>query len=283
MFADERGNSAEPDPSAVAALVQGVLERKPFLVLTGRKGAGKTAVLDATLQIVSRSGTRIVRLPNAGEAGPRLRRLVGQMRRRRDAEALSDDATKSVLDMLTRHAEAEEQIVLAIDNAHELTPEALKCLGLLSTVMQTAHGAAPQILLVGRPTLGETLGRAEFARLRERIGTELSLGKPDQAKAPIPKGPKWHRPRRRAAGLAVAALAFGVLMLARHRQQMSAEQAHGPVLVMAPMATQSARAEDRSSARGLAVTEAVPGHSQPRPAVLTAPAPSHALLGGKAL
>src|SRR4051794_38532650 len=62
MFADGRGNSAEPDPSAVAALVQGVLERKPFLVLTGRKGAGKTAVLDATLQIVSRSGTRIVPL-----------------------------------------------------------------------------------------------------------------------------------------------------------------------------------------------------------------------------
>lgn len=223
----------EPDRNTAAALVQGVLDRNAFLVLTGEQGAGKTAVLGAAVEALSHRGMRIIRVRSPGEGGSGLRRLVGQVLGFVDADTLSDGAIKSVLHLLTTPEGGERQVVLAIDDAQNLTPKALNCLGLLSRVMQTAGAAAPQILLVGRPSLWKALDRGEFSEIRERIGTELTLGKPMRPAGEVRDRPTWRRARWQTAGLALAAIAPGFVLFAVYSQPSSPGNAQTPELGMA--------------------------------------------------
>jgi hypothetical protein len=127
--------------------------------------------------------------------------------------------------------------------------------------MQTAEAAPPQILLVGRPSLRKTLHRDEFSKIRERIGTELTLGKSAPGEGAVPDRRNRLRIRRQTAGLALAALASGAILFAANSQPSSPGHAQAPALVMAPLAMQPRGAENDTPPQSL-----VAGEEEPEPA-----------------
>jgi type II secretory pathway predicted ATPase ExeA len=82
----------------------------------------------------------------------------------------------ALTDYLLKHYAAEQKaVVLIVDEAQHLDAALLEELRMLAN-LEAPGGRAVQVLLVGQPSLLETLRRPELASLRQRIGARTELG-----------------------------------------------------------------------------------------------------------
>ena len=152
-----------------------------FVQLTGEVGTGKTTLCRCLLEQIP-EGTRIALLLNPLVTPRELLAAVSEELQIDISESI--DSTRLLVDGLNRylldaHGRG-ERVVVVIDEAQNLSPEALEQVRLL-TNLETSKEKLLQIVLLGQPELRELLQRRSLRQLAQRITARYHLS---------PLGPK---------------------------------------------------------------------------------------------
>jgi len=204
---DEAPFSITPDPAfvylsqrhrdALAHLLYGIGQGGSggFVQLTGEVGTGKTTLCRCLLEQVPEN-TRIALLLNPLVTP---RELLAAVSEELGIDIRgSIDSTRLLVDGLNRYLleahQRDERVVVVIDEAQNLSPEALEQIRLL-TNLETSKEKLLQIVLLGQPELRELLQRRSLRQLAQRVTARFHLS---------PLGPKdthlYIRHRMQVAG-----------------------------------------------------------------------------------
>jgi putative secretion ATPase (PEP-CTERM system associated) len=185
----ERPFALSPDPEylylsrvhreALDAIRFGIESRVGFIVVTGEIGAGKTTVLQTLLRRLDERAV-VARLVNT----------ILEPRELLDAIAIDfglDPNGKSkpmllreLADFLVQQRTQGRASLLVIDEAQNLTPQALEEIRLLSN-LETEKSKLLQIILAGQPNLRDTIDSPVLEQLRQRITVNYHLTPLDAA------------------------------------------------------------------------------------------------------
>jgi len=160
---------------ALATLYYGVRHQKGFVVLTGEVGTGKTLLVRCLLHLFKGNDFACAYIFNS-RLSPRefLQYIAADL-----GLAVSGKNKTEILLELGRYLLCRHQkdllTVLVVDEAHDLSAEALEEVRLL-TNLETAQKKLLQVLLVGQPELDEKLDSIELRQLKQRIALRCHLG-----------------------------------------------------------------------------------------------------------
>ncbi|MCP4035814.1 MAG: AAA family ATPase [bacterium] len=172
-----------PDPSflylgeahreGLATLVYGVQSGKGFVLLTGEVGTGKTTLLHALLSQLEAS------TDSAFIFNPRLSpldffELLFQEYGIKKKCTSKAEYLIRLNEYLIERLANNEQTLLIVDEAQNLSPEMLEEIRLLSN-LETPTSKLIQIMLIGQPELNEMLSRPDLRQLRQRIALRHHL------------------------------------------------------------------------------------------------------------
>lgn len=173
-----------PDPSflfptarhneALASLYYGVTAHRGFVVLTGEVGTGKTLMLRSLLGLLQRRKVAFALIFNPSLSPLEfIRYIAGDFGLPVTGKA--KDEIIHVLNgfLLQRHQKGLTTL-LAVDEAHHLSPELLEEIRLL-TNLETAQQKLLQIILAGQPELDQKLDSFELRQLKQRIALRCHL------------------------------------------------------------------------------------------------------------
>lgn len=179
----EKPFSIQPDPDflffsrrhrmAYTMLEYGVENRAGFSVITGDIGSGKTTLVRCLLNNLPES-------VNVGLISNTHRGLSGLLEWVMLAFDQSYDQASPVAmfdafqQFLIREYGAGRRIILIVDEAQNLSPEALEELRLLSNINADKHQLL-QMILVGQPELQQLLNRPELQQLAQRVAVDFYL------------------------------------------------------------------------------------------------------------
>ncbi len=170
---------AEPHAAALATVVEAVMRRKGFVLMTGPIGTGKTTVVHTALQILTERAATSHPISSAFILNPTLSREEFMEMILTEFEipctATSKPARLSALQrMLLETQRKGGTSLLLVDEAHLLTPELLEEIRLLSNA-DTYQEKLLQIVLCGQPELLGILRKPELRALRQRVASTCSL------------------------------------------------------------------------------------------------------------
>lgn len=152
---------------ALSHLFYGVTQRKGVLVITGEIGTGKTTLCRSFLnQLTKNVKTAFILNPHFFEA-QLLEAIIKDFGINVKHESRLSFAWE-LHRFLLNQSESGNNVVLIIDEAQNLTPQALEQIRLLSN-LETEKDKLIQIILVGQPELNQRLNLYDFRQLRQRI------------------------------------------------------------------------------------------------------------------
>jgi putative secretion ATPase (PEP-CTERM system associated) len=166
--------------SAYAYLKYGVYQGEGFIVVTGEIGAGKTTLVRALLEELDPRKVVAVQLVSTMLDSDNLLRAVatafGLAVRGEDKAHLLASLEAFLTALVTQNKRA----LLIVDEAQNLTPQAMEELRMLSN-FQLADRALLQSFLVGQPELRELMRAPSMQQLRQRIIASYHLGPMDKS------------------------------------------------------------------------------------------------------
>ncbi len=152
---------------ALAYVTYGVFQRKGFFALTGAVGVGKTTVINAFIDLFQPS-LEVAFVFTTKFPFDQLLYLICKDFGI-DVEGMNKAQMILALnDFLISQYEKDNNTVLIIDEAHNLMPDVLEELRMLSN-LETRNRKLIQIGLVGQPELEDILNMNEMRQLRQRI------------------------------------------------------------------------------------------------------------------
>ncbi|MEZ4600273.1 MAG: XrtA-associated ATPase [Syntrophotaleaceae bacterium] len=158
---------------AIRYLDYGLREGAGFILLTGEVGSGKTTLVKDFIGRLDRS-TVLAMIFNTSIGGDQLLASIneefGLDVHGRDRVGLQRDLN----DFLIAQYSAGIRPILMIDEAQNLSPEALEDVRMLSN-LEAADSKLLQIILIGQPELQTTLDQHSMRQLRQRIGISCHL------------------------------------------------------------------------------------------------------------
>jgi len=144
-----------------------------FALVSGEVGGGKTTIIQYLLRRVP-VGLRIGLLTNVyGAMGALLPWLLQSLGVRPERTGASD-LYGAFVNYLERQHAASRRVVLIIDEAQNLSAEALEELRLISNV-NTSRALLLQTILVGQPELRNTLRERRMRQLAQRIAIDYHI------------------------------------------------------------------------------------------------------------
>ncbi len=180
----ERPFTLLPDPDylylspahklARAYLEYGIKQRIGFVVLTGEIGTGKTTLIKSLLKSLKGKQQRIGVLYQTSFAAEDLLELLLRefgIRGNYTSRAARLAAFNQFLLLAYRRG---EHVVLIVDEAQNLGPEALEEIRLLSN-LQTEKETLLQVIIVGQPSLRERLRQPALRQLAQRVAVHYHL------------------------------------------------------------------------------------------------------------
>lgn len=158
---------------AIETLLYGIRERRGFMMLTGEVGTGKTTSIRALLnRIDEKTETALVINPLLSTA-----ELLRAINRDFGISAAQDSVQEQIEALngflLDRDTEGRNAVVI-IDEAQDLSLEALEMVRLLSNLETETHKLL-QLILVGQPELEVKLNTPVLRPLRQRMQVKHSL------------------------------------------------------------------------------------------------------------
>jgi len=179
----ERPFNLVPDPDflylspqhklARAYLEYGIRQRLGFVVLTGEVGTGKTTLIKSLIR-ARESGHRLGVLYQTSMAAWD---LLDTLLREFEVRGHYPNRTAKLAafnQFLLRAYSQSENVVLLVDEAQNLGPEALEEIRLLSN-LQTEKEPLLQVILVGQPGLRERLRHPSLRQLAQRVSVHYHL------------------------------------------------------------------------------------------------------------
>jgi general secretion pathway protein A len=170
---------AEPHAAALATVVEAVMRRKGFVVMTGPIGTGKTTVVHTALQILSERAATEHPISSAFILNPTLSREEFLEMVLTEFEIHCTGTSKparlaALQKMLLETQRKGGTSLLLVDEAHLLTPELLEEIRLLSNA-DTYQEKLLQIVLCGQPELLVMLHKPQMRALLQRVASSCSL------------------------------------------------------------------------------------------------------------
>jgi general secretion pathway protein A len=179
----ERPFNLVPDPDflylspqhklARAYLEYGIRQRLGFVVLTGEVGTGKTTLIKSLIR-ARETGQRLgVLYQTSMAAGDLLDTLLREFEVRGHYPNRTAKLAAFNQFLLSAYSRS-ENVVLLVDEAQNLGPEALEEIRLLSN-LQTEKEPLLQVILVGQPGLRERLRHPSLRQLAQRVSVHYHL------------------------------------------------------------------------------------------------------------
>jgi len=160
---------------ALDYLVYGLEAGMGFIQITGEIGSGKTTLIKSLLRNLSREVKVAYVIHSKGTFTQILRMILEDLEVVEVDRRLSKEALLSRFrDYLVEQARRGNSVVIIIDEAQNLTTEALEELRMLSN-FETEKAKLLQIVLVGQPELRDLLRRPELEQLRQRVTVRFHL------------------------------------------------------------------------------------------------------------
>jgi len=160
--------------NALTMLEYAIASQAPFCLLTGEIGSGKTTLLRHFLRGLGDTMT-VGLISNTHSKF----RSILPWALSSFSLVPSDDSDiaqyEALVDYFVREYARGRRTLLVVDEAHNLTPEILEELRLLSNV-NSEQDLALQVLLVGQPELRRTLGMPELEQFAQRVSVDFHLG-----------------------------------------------------------------------------------------------------------
>lgn len=159
---------------ALAHLEAGLADGEGILSVTGTAGTGKTLLGHLLLERLGgdRAAVFLTHAHGAGRGGL-LQAILFDLGLPYEGRGEQELRLALTAHLLQSFASGHPALIL-VDEAHHLTPEQLEELRLLGN-LETRAGKVAPIVLLGQPTLVETLARPELASLRQRMAIRTML------------------------------------------------------------------------------------------------------------
>jgi general secretion pathway protein A len=166
---------AQPHRDALTGLIQGVAQRKGFVVLTGPIGTGKTTVLRASLELLTDQVFNGTPLASAFIVNPTLTReeFLEYLLEEFEIQCGSVSKPRRLIALQKMLLSTQKQggtAVLIVDEAHLLSAELLEEIRLLSNA-DLDREKLLQVVLCGQPELLTLLQRPDLQALRQRVAS----------------------------------------------------------------------------------------------------------------
>ena len=158
--------------NAYTNLERALWETKEFVAITGGNGSGKTTLINYFLSNI-KIKVRIVHIDSSNFI-ENFTKLICEK-----CELDVDGKTRmGMLDFfhafLLKQYEIKERVVIFIDDAHKLTPEAMEELWMISNLESESFHLI-QVILVGKPEFEYLLRRKDLQKFAERITMRCHL------------------------------------------------------------------------------------------------------------
>ncbi len=191
---------AQPHRATLEALVRSVAGRKGFIVVQGPIGTGKTTLLHAAMQLLSRLTDPTPPLASAFVLNPLLSRdeFLETLLTEFEVPCTSPSKPVRLAALHKMFLEKQRQggtSVLIVDEAHLLTVELCEEIRLLSNA-DSYREKLLQVVLCGQPELSLLLQRRELRALQQRISQHCVL-----RQLSLPETRSYIAERMHAAGL----------------------------------------------------------------------------------
>ena len=171
---DPRGLIRAANRTTIAAIVDGVVGNESLLALIGEAGTGKTTLASILREELASRSVRALLIDKGGSSEISVRQIVAEVLGEPQSELTSADA-RAFIEVITRRQEPAQRLVLVIDDAECLQPDALSCLLLLASL---PRAVAAQVIFFGRPRFWRVLGHTDGAEGNGFIRRHWELAEP---------------------------------------------------------------------------------------------------------
>jgi general secretion pathway protein A len=179
----ERPFEINPDPDflflseghreALAHLIYAARERKGFTVITGEVGTGKTTLVRAFLgQLNGKVKTAYIFNPKLTPID--FLRYICEDLGLKEEKQSKGQYIAHLHNFLLYQYSRNEQVILIVDEAQNLSPNLLEEVRLL-TNLETSKNKLLQVILVGQPELNTVLNHHQFRQLKQRVSLRYHL------------------------------------------------------------------------------------------------------------
>ncbi len=158
---------------ALARLQEGLADGESVLLLTGAPGTGKTLLCHCLLERLDAGPSAFLTNSHLPDRASLLQAILFDLslpHEGRGEQEMRLALTSHLLETFAGGA----RTVLLVDEAHHLGPDLLEELRLLGN-LEARGERAVQVVLIGQPSLRDTLARPELASLRQRLATRATL------------------------------------------------------------------------------------------------------------
>lgn len=159
---------------ALQSVIAGIEERQGIIILSGASGLGKTTLMRSYMEDVEPQDLKIIYLTDATLPFAELLVLLYDAL---DSDNSPASAPKSIDELYPHLLEAYQQddnIVLVIDNAHDLPPATWVDVERLAN-LEVNQVKLIQIVLLGQPALVEMLNHATLQQMKPHIAVTVEL------------------------------------------------------------------------------------------------------------
>jgi type II secretory pathway predicted ATPase ExeA len=164
----------ERTKEALAAVYYAVARRKGFVVVSGEVGTGKTLMVRCLLKLWKKQQVAFSNVFNPKLSTLDFLRFIAHDLGLQVAEPTKGNVLAALYEFLLAQAQKGSTTVLIVDEAHQLSMNALEEIRLL-TNLETTQQKLVQIILVGQPELDRKLDSYELRQLKQRIAVRCQL------------------------------------------------------------------------------------------------------------
>ena len=158
---------------ALEGLLYGIRSGLGFIALTAEPGMGKTTLLRAALNRLGNTARTVFLFQAISNPTELFRALLIDLGER-DPPGTLIDLEMRLNDILLRHNEGGQRVVVVLDEAQNLDDSVLEAIRMLSNFETSSHKLL-QVILCGQRQLADTLAAPELVQLRQRISIFATL------------------------------------------------------------------------------------------------------------
>lgn len=167
---------------ALAAITEGVEERKGFIAVTGDVGVGKTTILRSYLYLKQREPLKTVYVFNSNLTFQGLLTTIYKELGLRSAGKSVTEMVNGLHEFLIEEQRQGNTVVLFIDEAQNMPVDTLESLAMMP-IGETSKNKLLQIVLMGQPEFKKALDKNGLRQLKQRLAAYATIRRLSRAES----------------------------------------------------------------------------------------------------